>query len=1165
MPKPTTTRKRPGSGRAGGVRTAAALLRGLLSLAALLTLLAGLPLLLWWATTIVGPPGLTALSSLFTTDDSGQVFLLALAVAGWAGWALFTCAVLLEIPAQLRGRAAPRIRGLVGQRAAAALVGTVLLALPAGTALAAPATTAPATASPVIVSAAVTPGSEAGTGMHTRDGAADEAGTAAVTYTVRDVRPAESLWSIAETVLGDGQRWEDIAALNEGRTMGDGSVFHTEQPIQPGWVLRLPADAKPPQSGGLQQQEHTAASGGITEYSVEEGDSLSSIADTQLGDSTAYTHIFELNKGKPQPDGRPFTDPDLIYPGQHLTLPHQGGVNKSPAPAPTPAPTESKPRTGAAEKPAGTASPPPASPTPSASTAAKPTATPSLTTPTPATSASATAAPAATGSPAQSVPVPAARPAPKAEEDGSHLNFALVAGIGTLLAASLAGALGIRRILQQRQRRAGQTISQDTDPTHLEQILAAASEPAGIELLDRVLRTLAHHASETERELPALRGARLEPDGITLLLDEPAEPIAPFTDGPDTRTWSLDGEAVLLPADQANDVQAPYPGLITLGATETGLLLADLMTCKVLLLDGEADEALEVARALALELGTCAWTDDSEILTTGLGARLAGLLPQGRIRTMPHLPAVAADLGELLLEAHQSGQQVLPWLLIGAGETDEEHLTQLADALAAARNLHTAIVLPATDTTRRVFPHAEILDTRRDQDARVEMLDEPVALQRITDEQYLQYVHALQMSLQEPEPGTGAWEFAEDHDQAAAAGAPLTVRVTSEDAQDPGNPFPALLAASAPATPAATETEAAETAEAADAESQPAAAGAVNQHPHPGQPREATPSAPTSASQGDEAIVVCIEMLGPLHITGGLTSAHSPRTTAIAALIHLRPGRSAEYLCQAMDPVNPWSTRTLHSRLSELRNHIGLTDDGYPLLPRPKNGSGYAFHPAVTSDWDRFQQLASRGLAAGPEGGIADLETAMRLVRGKPFDGRNLPWADPVIQDILSRITDTAHTLARWHTDGTAPDLDAARRTIQQALDIDETSEVLYRDLLHIERAADNQASIRRTVARVQQMARTYDITLDSLTENAINHALTSPYPHHSRDQYNLKDSRTELGVDSAKAEPTDARLTRLRHASLTAPTEHPHRNGGDPAPRPGGSRSGGGFPQAHR
>ncbi|MFE6906762.1 hypothetical protein [Streptomyces erythrochromogenes] len=60
----------------------------------------------------------------------------------------------------------------------------------------------------------------------------------------------------------------------------------------------------------------------------------------------------------------------------------------------------------------------------------------------------------------------------------------------------------------------------------------------------------------------------------------------------------------------------------------------------------------------------------------------------------------------------------------------------------------------------------------------------------------------------------------------------------------------------------------------------------------------------------------------------------------------------------------------------------------------------------------------------------------------------------PSDQEMLSRITDTAHTLARWHTDSHTPDLDAARRAVLHALDIEETSEVLYRDLLHIEWAA---------------------------------------------------------------------------------------------------------------
>ncbi|MEU9033366.1 LysM peptidoglycan-binding domain-containing protein [Streptomyces sp. NPDC048352] len=1089
MPKPTPDRTPPS--RRSGSQTAAALLRGVLSLAVLALLLAGLPVLLWWATTLVGPPGVAALWHLLSTEDSGQVFLLGLAVAGWVGWVCFTGAVLLEIPAQLRGRRAPQIRGLVGQRAAAALVGAVLLALPTGTALAAPTTAAPA-ATPTGVTASPTPG---GAETAPRSAAAGSSSTA-VTYTVRDLRPAESLWSIAQQTLGSGERWTDIAALNDGRTMADGTVFDAERPIQPGWVLTLPAGAtipSAPATGAGTAGEGSAPHGaGQVRYTVRDGDSLSSIAADQLGDPDRHQEIFDLNQGQPLPGGDTFNNPDLIYPGQQLTLPHTAGTE---TPAPSPHTPEPGPATPPATAPPAATAPPQTAPP--ATSPSAPAAAPSAQLP---TRTPAAASPAPSSSPAQA-PAP---DAPRTLSATAGVNWAVVAGLGTLLAASLAGALGVRRILQQRQRRAGQTIAQDNDPNTLEQLLTAAGEPAGVEILDRILRALAHQAATDERVLPTLRGVLLAGKEVRMLLDEPADPLAPFTAGPDSRTWTLDPAAVLPDPEALKDVEAPYPGLVSLGAHQDGLLLADLTTCDILLLDGTPEEVLEVARALALELGTSGWTDYSEILTAGLGSRLAQLLPQGRIRTMPHLPAVAADLGELLLEAHQSGEQVLPWLMIGAGDHDGEHLAQLADALAAARDLKTAVVLPASEAARRVFPHAEIIDVTTGQEALLAPLGLPVTLQRITDEQYRQYVHALQISTQDPVPASGAWELAESHDQAAANGQPLTLRSTTADAQDPGNPFPALITASpatAPqpvsdqGTPEAMQPAADGPETATDtAEANETGQAATNKAQVPTQTAATVPAQAT-----DEQAPVRIDMLGPLRITGTAATAHGPRTAALAALIHLRPGRGTEYLCQAMDPVNPWSTRTLHSRLSELRNVLGLTSDGHPLLPRPKNGAGYVLHPSVTSDWAEFKTLATRGLAAGPGAGTADLETAMALVRGRPFEGRTLPWADPVIQEMLARITDTAHTLARWHTDGDTPDLDAARRTIQRALEIEETSEVLHRDLLRIESTAGDHAAVRKAVARIQQMARTYDITLDDTTENTISEVLAGAMPRPTR------------------------------------------------------------------
>ena len=49
-------------------------------------------------------------------------------------------------------------------------------------------------------------------------------------------------------------------------------------------------------------------------YTVVSGDSLSKIAKRQYGDANKWKAIYEANKDK-------IKDPDLIYPGQVLTLP----------------------------------------------------------------------------------------------------------------------------------------------------------------------------------------------------------------------------------------------------------------------------------------------------------------------------------------------------------------------------------------------------------------------------------------------------------------------------------------------------------------------------------------------------------------------------------------------------------------------------------------------------------------------------------------------------------------------------------------------------------------------------------------------------------------------------------------------------------------------------
>ena len=60
--------------------------------------------------------------------------------------------------------------------------------------------------------------------------------------------------------------------------------------------------------------EPTSTIGSSRTYVVVKGDSLSKIAKREYGDANKWRAIYEANKGS-------IKDPDLIYPGQELTIP----------------------------------------------------------------------------------------------------------------------------------------------------------------------------------------------------------------------------------------------------------------------------------------------------------------------------------------------------------------------------------------------------------------------------------------------------------------------------------------------------------------------------------------------------------------------------------------------------------------------------------------------------------------------------------------------------------------------------------------------------------------------------------------------------------------------------------------------------------------------------
>ncbi|BCB80782.1 hypothetical protein Pflav_071920 [Phytohabitans flavus] len=183
-------------------------------------------------------PALSEIGDALTTRDDGQLFLRALAVVGWLGWATFALSVLVEIPARVLRIPVPRLPGMRRQqRMAAALIGGVALIIGASPAMASAATAPPPTsyaAAPYTPAAVSAPAAAAW--ERTAAAAADED-----PVPVYRVERGDYLGHIADRYLGEFDRYPELAKLNK---ISDPDL------IRPGQKLHLPEGAA---DGGLRQ------------------------------------------------------------------------------------------------------------------------------------------------------------------------------------------------------------------------------------------------------------------------------------------------------------------------------------------------------------------------------------------------------------------------------------------------------------------------------------------------------------------------------------------------------------------------------------------------------------------------------------------------------------------------------------------------------------------------------------------------------------------------------------------------------------------------------------------------------------------------------------------------------------------------------------------------
>ncbi|MGH3679777.1 MAG: BTAD domain-containing putative transcriptional regulator [Natronosporangium sp.] len=292
------------------------------------------------------------------------------------------------------------------------------------------------------------------------------------------VGPEETLWDLAETLLGDPRRWPEIRHANPDLGGSGNGQVHILLPDD----ATVPATTLTTEAGGEDEVEEVAEQ---LVYEVKRGDWMWHLAGRYLGDEQRYPEIAALN---PQYQDRYPDYPDHIQPGDELLLPpdardhgqrpHATGTLHTP-----PEPAEPIEPVEPAEPP--TTEPPP-EPDPDQPPPA--TATPSPT-PTP------TTAPTPTGPPAEPSTSPDVSPAgePPAAGDDVHDpdqpdGVILPSGtwISLGLAALIATAAAVLRLHRRRRARLSTRpipLQVDPEPSPLPASLAAA-EPASAGVLD---------------------------------------------------------------------------------------------------------------------------------------------------------------------------------------------------------------------------------------------------------------------------------------------------------------------------------------------------------------------------------------------------------------------------------------------------------------------------------------------------------------------------------------------------------------------------------------------------------------------------------------------------------------------------------------------------------
>ena len=312
--RPTRTAERPKVGVDPAPAMRARLARAIALTTFSLTVMIGMPLFLYYAVGSRWPdrgPTLDDVETLHLRSDTELLFG-AIAVAGWALWAVFTAMVLYAVvgaivdvlrwgvAAETWRDASNPVRWLAGL-----LIGAIAALWP----------TAANAAPPEPVDQTVAEGTLTDTELAHTTSSEEQSAVAdrETQQTTHIIEPNDSLYSLAEHYLDDGERWPAIWEINRGIMMSNGQPFTDPDFIIDGTVITILANQEPDPSAN----EHTDTAVHI----VQTGQHLYGLAEQYLGDGEQWPVIWEANRDRTFTDGRTFTDPDRIFAGWDLIIP----------------------------------------------------------------------------------------------------------------------------------------------------------------------------------------------------------------------------------------------------------------------------------------------------------------------------------------------------------------------------------------------------------------------------------------------------------------------------------------------------------------------------------------------------------------------------------------------------------------------------------------------------------------------------------------------------------------------------------------------------------------------------------------------------------------------------------------------------------------------------